>query len=198
MAVWRRKTVPACPHCSRAAGPAFHSETAAGFPCNGEVYVDIENGTTLCRRCSDRSSLERFTHVCNQCGCEYVGGEVWQGMRTDLAAVGNRAWVRRIGITKGRSQVRIVKPAKAVNPYLMATTTTTQEASEFKWSDLSGCFGGCLAVLAFFAIGIGGMAIVTYAKFKGTPVPMAIQWVITIVSLVLMFFLGRYINDEFL
>lgn len=109
MGTWRRKIVPSCPHCGHPAGPSFHLDPLPnGETCNGEMYLDIESGRTICRNCLFEKSVEGMSHHCD-CGCVWTGGEVWQGMRTDLGRMGNRAWLRQIGIVKGTMEVTIIK-----------------------------------------------------------------------------------------
>lgn len=105
---WRRKIIPACPCCGRAAAPANDMECRnwwAGYWGKADLYIDLATGLGHCIVCGDSSPVERWTHHCTSCHAVYEGGEVWQGMAAEAGRVGDLAWLRAAGIRRGVPEI---------------------------------------------------------------------------------------------
>ena len=100
---WRKKTATRCPSCQSVGGHVGHR----GCPSNGKLWVDILSGTVMCDICHKSWSLENSTHYCG-CGAKFRGGELWAGMAEEIRRVGNRAWIRRMGISKGSMKTQFI------------------------------------------------------------------------------------------
>lgn len=96
MAEWRKSTFPKCPKCERGGTHTGHRNC----PQDGKLWVDILTGTQKCDACGQSWSLEKAIHHCS-CGAKFKGGELWQGMATELGSYADLVWLKRLGISKG-------------------------------------------------------------------------------------------------
>lgn len=103
MSNWRRKLIPSCPECNEPGGFAAHSS------CNGELYINIKNGRVKCSTCHKEWSVENTAHVCDACGAEFTGGEIWERVSQEIADLQDMAWARSVKIRKGVINKTIIK-----------------------------------------------------------------------------------------
>lgn len=106
---WRRVTWPGCPACQHPLGLAYCARpvfwmqvlpaplwkfTPGPLHCDGDIYLDIETGLTVCSACDAVQAFADSSFMCNRgCGALFRGGELWQGMTDDIVSARRRPWM---------------------------------------------------------------------------------------------------------
>jgi hypothetical protein len=103
----RKSTFPKCPKCRKDGSWAGHKDCSEPKGEKGKLWVHLPSGREICDSCLKYWEIQDSTHYCS-CGAKFEGGEIWQGMTTEIALFENYAWLRKSGIIKGSMKTRFI------------------------------------------------------------------------------------------
>jgi len=103
----RKSSFPKCPKCREGSSWAGHRNCSEPKGEKGKLWIHLPSGREICDSCLKYWEIQDSTKNCS-CGAKFEGGEIWQGMQTEIALFDSFAWIRKSGVMKGSMKTRFI------------------------------------------------------------------------------------------
>lgn len=110
--IYRKYLIPKCPMCGKESTFAFHlkckrKSSESKFQ-HETLWINLLTGLIECEGCDYKKDISNIENLCT-CGAIFSGGQLWEGMFTEISIVEDFAWFKLLKISKGSITPRFIR-----------------------------------------------------------------------------------------